>query len=281
MPLLERVSEWLFARRAIAAATTASAERPGAARRARAAALLAASDRFATPAVVARAQGDIAEALLHEAAREAIAARDESAPTPTFEEALSALGLPTGASPQLLERAIRATLADESGVAAISRLRTHARVRLGGVFALLVSVIVGGIFAAHGYRAWRDLARGKPWSTSSSAMTCEPARHRCGTASTDILFHTKEEDNPWFQVDLGAARRITKVEIRNRRDCCPDRAIPLVVETSLDGAQWIEVGRRTDSFFEWTAQFPPREARFVRARALRVTILHLRGLRVW
>jgi len=34
---------------------------------------------------------------------------------------------------------------------------------------------------------------------------------------------TKSEVNPWFAMDLGKERTVYKVEIFNRKDCCPDR----------------------------------------------------------
>ena len=116
---------------------------------------------------------------------------------------------------------------------------------------------------------------------SSVGTACEPAINRCGSANTDILFHTKEELQPWYRIDLGKQTRISSVEVQNRRDCCPDRAIPLVIEVSEDGQRWREVARRTASFFEWRTSFTPVTARYVRARVDRRSVLHLRGLHVW
>lgn len=126
----------------------------------------------------------------------------------------------------------------------------------------------------------KDLAEGKPWRTSSAALSCVPAEHNCGGTKTDILFHTQEEDSPWFELDLGAPTSISAATVRNRTDCCQDRAIPLVLEVSDDQATWREVARRDAAFVTWNVEFPSQTARYVRARALRRTILHLDGVLV-
>lgn len=126
----------------------------------------------------------------------------------------------------------------------------------------------------------KDLAEGKPWRTSSSALSCVPAEHNCGGTKTDILFHTQEEDSPWFEIDLGAPTSISAATVRNRTDCCQDRAIPLVLEVSDDTTTWREVAKRDAAFVTWNVEFPSQTARYVRARGLRRTILHLDGVLV-
>lgn len=126
----------------------------------------------------------------------------------------------------------------------------------------------------------KNLAEGKPWRTSSSALSCVPAEHNCGGTKTDILFHTQEEESPWFEIDLGAATSISAATVRNRTDCCQDRAIPLVLEVSDDTTTWREVARRDAAFVTWNADFPTQTTRYVRARGLKRTILHLDGVLV-
>jgi hypothetical protein len=127
-----------------------------------------------------------------------------------------------------------------------------------------------------------DLARGKPWQTSSEWARCVPAEHTCGgTSDTDILFHTREEQSPWFEVDLGKPLEFTKVYVRNREDCCQDRAVPLVVEVSSDRRHWKEVARRNGVFKTWTAKFSSQTARWVRLRVDAKTMFHLEIVRVF
>lgn len=162
---------------------------------------------------------------------------------------------------------------------AVERLLWQRRVRIGWLL-----LAFGGAFAfvAMTGRLWqgRDLAEGRPWRISSTLLECHPQRSECGGQTTDILFHTAEEKGPWFEIDLGAARKFALIEVENRKDCCADRAVPLVLEVSDDRARWREVARRGDPFESWRARFEPVSARFVRARVGRRSVLHLERVSV-
>jgi hypothetical protein len=120
-----------------------------------------------------------------------------------------------------------------------------------------------------------NLAAGKPWRTSSALPECT-APNKCA----DLLFHTLPQDNPWVDFDLGAPLSIHQVEITNRSDCCAERAVPLIIETSLDDKQWTEAARQEAQFSTWTAKFPARRARYVRARLPHNGVLHFEGVAI-
>jgi hypothetical protein len=120
-----------------------------------------------------------------------------------------------------------------------------------------------------------DLAKGKPFKTSSVQPNCA-ADANCSR----LMFHTTQEAQPWVVIDLGAVRRVHRIEVANRVECCQDRAVPLVAEVSADGTTWTEVARRETDFFTWTAKFPPTKARYVKLRASRATMLHLANVAV-
>ena len=126
----------------------------------------------------------------------------------------------------------------------------------------------------------RDLAANRPWRASSALPDCDLAFNTCAGQSVNIFFHTLEEQSPWVEVDLGAIKSFSRVIVRNRQDCCMERAVPLALEVSSDGATFSEVARRQDTFSEWDVKFHPVQARYVRARALRRTVLHLEGFSV-
>lgn len=136
---------------------------------------------------------------------------------------------------------------------------------------ILVAVVGFGIYR-------RNLAANRTWIASSA----HPGFPTSGNTNTHLIsfliFHTIEEDSPWFEIDLGQSRSIRTVEVINRRDCCNDRGFPLVIEVSQDRQQWTEVARRSESFFTWTAKFPTQYTRYVRARALRRTMLHFEDI---
>jgi hypothetical protein len=126
---------------------------------------------------------------------------------------------------------------------------------------------------------WSDLAAGKTWHTSTQS-DCDVTFGYCGGKFVNLLFHTTEEDSPWAEVDLGRPKQFTSVDIRNREDCCKERAVPLVVQSSNDRESWKELGRQTTEFDVWNLTFPAETARYVRVVAERRTMLHLKSIRV-
>lgn len=157
----------------------------------------------------------------------------------------------------------------------VGRLLLQRGVRVVGLLLLVVGATFGGLAAYKRATLQPDLALGKPWRASSSLEKCRPKEHYCAAAQTDIFFHTVEEDKPWVEIDLGKPTTFSVVDVVNRGDCCPDRAVPLAVEVSNDQHQWREVSRREQTFYEWRATFSPQTARYVRLRTLRRSLLHL------
>jgi len=159
------------------------------------------------------------------------------------------------------------------------RLRAERARRLGAVLFVLVVAFVGAIVGSRAYEDRIDIARGKAWKTSSTMAGCRSPKQSCGETPM-YFFHTLEEQNPWVEIDLGSRQAVSAVRILNRKDCCPDRAIPLVVELSDDRVKYREVGRRTRPFMTHRMDFPRQSARYVRVRALKKTWLHFRGVLV-
>jgi hypothetical protein len=178
---------------------------------------------------------------------------------------------------ELVGALLRHKLAPESK---IGRLLLQRATRTFGLLVLLGAVGFGGTVGLQRALQKPDLAAGKPWRASSSLETCRPAEHYCASAHTDIFFHTVEEKNPWLEIDLGKPTDFSVVEVTNRGDCCPDRAVPLAVEVSSDQTKWREVSRRKDTFSFWRASFAPQKARYVRLRATRRTLLHFEKVAV-
>jgi hypothetical protein len=154
-------------------------------------------------------------------------------------------------------------------------------VRTGAALAVAMALAVGVSLLV--WRATRppDLALGKPWRVSSSQGECRPAQRSCLGARTDILFHTNMEANPWFEIDLGSPLPFSVVEVQNRGECCTEVVLPLAIEVSDDAREWREVARQTEVFGTWRAQLPPQHARYVRARSMRRTVLHLARMSVF
>ncbi|MDD5390300.1 MAG: discoidin domain-containing protein [Gallionellaceae bacterium] len=97
-----------------------------------------------------------------------------------------------------------------------------------------------------------NLARGKPASQSSRSQWSRPDDPQGavdGVINGSYGFHTNNEANPWWQVDLGAPYPLTEARIHNRIDSNPERARTLQVMLSDDGRNWRTVYRHNGSIF--------------------------------
>jgi|HubBroStandDraft_1064217.scaffolds.fasta_scaffold12652_3 F5/8 type C domain-containing protein len=125
----------------------------------------------------------------------------------------------------------------------------------------------------------RDLARGKSWHASSS-FGGSPVAGLLNSTDGPFFFHTNSDAEPWIVVDIGR-HTIHKVVLTNRRECCQERATPLVIEAIGPGSSWRVVARKDEPFTVWTATFVPLVASQIRVRALRPTYLHLADIEVF
>jgi hypothetical protein len=151
--------------------------------------------------------------------------------------------------------------------------------RLVRVGALLVSLVALAVGLSHLRRRLEtDLALGQPWRASSVGHgACTSPAQDCGS---EFFFHTQSENGPWVEIDLGSLRTFSEVRVKNRGDCCGERAVPLLVEVSDDRMRFREVARRGEDFQVWSAEFEPVTARYVRLRSPASTTLHLRQVSV-
>jgi hypothetical protein len=152
---------------------------------------------------------------------------------------------------------------------------------LGGLLLVGVAMLAAVVFTRGWAEVRNDLAAGRPWRASSTYAVggCKSPQQAC-SESADYFFHTEEEDKPWVEIDLGATVSISSVRIDNRKDCCLERAAPLLVEVSTNQKRFREVLRKDDTFKSWKGEFEPVRARYVRISATRRTALHLARVRV-
>jgi hypothetical protein len=105
------------------------------------------------------------------------------------------------------------------------------------------------------------------------------ARGGCdGVKDGKYAFHTAQEPNPWWQVDLGESVPIRRVIVYNRLDYEPGlhNADHLRVLTSTDGKEWVARHENDGKHFGGVSGAPPLEITFpadgVRARFVRLQI---------
>jgi len=137
------------------------------------------------------------------------------------------------------------------------------------------------------YAAWtlvrvfvlpKNIALDKPVRASSrergpspnGAPSPDPKELVDGDLGTSYGVRTAVEDNPSVVIDLLDTYWIQTVKVHNRIDgWASDDCLPLVLEVSVDGAQWNEVARRTEHFEAkppWVVNASGRGARYVRLR---------------
>lgn len=152
---------------------------------------------------------------------------------------------------------------------------------LGAVVVVAALVVLGVLWSREKREAERNLAGGKPWHASSAygGYGCKSPQQSC-ESSPDYFFHTEEQDRPWIEFDLGKPQTIAGLRVDNRKDCCAERSVPLVVEISRDQQKFTEVARRDQGFRTWRVELEPVVARYVRIRSTRRTMMHLSQVRI-
>jgi hypothetical protein len=93
--------------------------------------------------------------------------------------------------------------------------------------------------------------------------------------------HTEWGPNQFVTVDLGAPHAIQRVVVTNRRDCCQERAVPLLLEVSDDGRAFRPIAERQEPFRVWTASGLGAHGRYVQLRLAAPNILHLSEVEVY
>jgi hypothetical protein len=125
----------------------------------------------------------------------------------------------------------------------------------------------------------KNIALGKPVEMSSRRPQCPPGSGEAGlppsglvdgTVSAAYDICTNYEVRPWVSLDLQQVRRVSKVVVFDRGDCCwGSYDLPTVLDLSEDGTNFREVARRTTAYSAtdpWVIRLDRQSARFVRLR---------------
>ena len=158
----------------------------------------------------------------------------------------------------------------------VARVVLERWMRVGGALAALTAALFLANAAIEARRP--DLVPNAHWTASSNegGWSATGVGTNGPHGSANVFFHTQPESNPWLEFDLGSMKTISRVLIENRTDCCQERAVPLILETSNDRRTWTEAARQTDQFTTWEKKFRPAlHGRYVRARVPRLSALHL------
>lgn len=135
-----------------------------------------------------------------------------------------------------------------------------------------------------------NLALNRPARQSSTSEWSRPNDAQGavdGVKNGSFGFHTNEEKNPWWQVDLGTVKPLTEVRIFNRLDCCSERAQTIQILLSTDGMNWTRVFANDGSVFGGAngrflkVSLNGNQARFVRLQLNEVNWLHLDEVEIY
>jgi hypothetical protein len=124
--------------------------------------------------------------------------------------------------------------------------------------------------------------------TTSSTHAGQPRNAQqllSGSCASGFAFHTEPESNPWVTIDLGREAAITGVLVRNRTDCCQERAAGLRLQISGDGQRWREIWKADSVQASWEIPLLGQKlrTRYVRfdTHPEKPTPLHLQHLEIW
>lgn len=167
---------------------------------------------------------------------------------------------------------------------AAERAVLRRNLRLVGLTAMAVLLAFATWGGFRWYKLRSDLALNATWTSSSvynPALECRSPDQVCEQGK-DFFFCTRQENNPWFILDLEKNKKFSSLEIVNRKDCCRDRANPLHVSVSTDGKNWQLVAESTTEFSTFRPRFPEVSARYIKLEIPKpAAILHLTRVRVF
>jgi hypothetical protein len=146
---------------------------------------------------------------------------------------------------------------------------------------ILVYLFAVSVSSAQGPTA--NIALGKP-ARQSSTYSGEYAAANAvdGRKDDGSMFHTNNEMNPWWQVDLQGNYTLSHIMLYNRTGCCTERERTVQVMLSHNGSDWqtIYSNNGTD-FRELRVDAHGRRARYVRVQLAEQNYFHLQEVEVY
>jgi len=128
--------------------------------------------------------------------------------------------------------------------------------------------------------ALRTGVKGRPQATRAAAASVTTKQDALGgvdgVKDGKWGFHTENEANPWWQVDLGEKTALDRALLWNRCDSCGDRNNRIILLVSDDGKAWQQVYQHNGTPFNGYSDKKPLEVK-LEGRAARFVRLGLKG----
>ena len=179
-----------------------------------------------------------------------------------------------------LRRAAQAL--QDGGGSSLARLNYRRLAKIGAIATLALALLAGGLAIVVRHVQKPNLALHRPVKVSSMAGPMNFNGDKLVDGDTTSMgFHTNQEDKPYATIDLGESRPINRIIVHNRPDCCQERAVPLQIEVSDDGASYHVIAERREVFDKWIAKDLHAKGRFVRLQLNTSGIFHLAEVEVY
>ena len=165
----------------------------------------------------------------------------------------------------------------------VAEIRFDRGVRLTVAALTLIVLLFCGIASLPGNE---NIALHKPVTVSgvNPHATSPPSGLTDGITSGTYGVHTNSGDFTWVQVDLQAVFEIKKVKIYNRGDGWFDDGLPMTLQFSENGKDYVTVEVRKTNFGQvipWTADGGHKRARYVRVVGAKGRYVTLSELEVY
>ena len=142
--------------------------------------------------------------------------------------------------------------------------------------------------------AVRTSVKGRPQATQRTAAAANLTTKQDALGAVDGVrdgkwgFHTENEPNPWWQVDLGEKTALDRAVLWNRCDSCGDRNNRILLLLSDDGKAWQQAYQHNGTPFNGYTDKKPLEvklegkaARFLRLALAGTSYFHLDEVEVF
>jgi hypothetical protein len=129
-----------------------------------------------------------------------------------------------------------------------------------------------------------NVALGRPVTSAAPGFETRADEAVNGVRFGEVGYHSVSDESPWLQVDLEAERIVHRIQIYGRGDCCFGQSIPMVLEGSIDGSSYFELGLRDQPFRPfrpWVVAPTAASVRYVRVRTSRRAYLVITELEVY
>ena len=191
--------------------------------------------------------------------------RDTGSPDASVFDAEASVDATPEASPDVV--VARDVVTEEGSVVAADVMEAAVDAAPEASSDAMADVTLPSVLLSRGMPAVQSTCRGSSTCTGPGADPY-PASNAFNGRLDDFSHTSGGDPSPWVRVDLGIERRISRVMIWNRLDCCQALLNNYFVEASLDGTTWTVLAANPDVAARPSTHNVSGTGRYVRVRLL-------------